>query len=32
MPRPADIQLTAPGSIRCTTPVESRCIIAPSNR
>jgi len=32
MPRPADIQLTAPGSIRWTTPVESRCMIAPSKR
>ena len=32
MPLPADIQLTAPGSIRWTTEVESRCMIAPSNR
>ena len=32
MPRPAVIQLMAPGSMRCTTPVESRCSMAPSNR
>ena len=28
---PAQNQM-APGSMRCTTPVESRCICAPSNR
>jgi hypothetical protein len=32
MPRPAVIQLMAPGSMRCTAPVESVCCIAPSNR
>ena len=30
--RPAVIQLTAPGSMVCTDPSESRCTIDPSNR
>src|SRR5438067_11254361 len=32
IPRPAVIQLTAPGSMRCTFPSVSRCRIAPSKR
>jgi hypothetical protein len=32
MPRPAVIQLIAPGWIGCTDPKLSRCTISPSNR
>ena len=32
MPRPAVIQLTSPGTIFCSEPRLSRCMIAPSNR